>query len=44
MHLPVFNYYQKRASCKSMKIDYNKAKKMFYKEGKEFWYKEILSP
>lgn len=42
VHLPVFNFCQKRISCKSMEIDYNRARDMFYEEDKGFWDKEML--
>lgn len=32
VHLRVFYFCQKRIRCKSMEIDYNKAKEMFYEE------------
>ena len=44
VHMPVFNFCQKRFSCKSIEIDYSKAKEMFYGEDKEFWDTEILAP
>ena len=44
VHLPVFDFCQKRTNCKPMEIDYNKARETFYKEDKEFWDKEILGP
>ena len=44
VHMPVFYFCQKRIRCKSIEIDYSKAKEMFYGEDKEFWDKEILAP
>ena len=40
MHLPVFDFCQKRIRGKSIEIDYRKAREMFYEEDKEFWDKE----
>jgi hypothetical protein len=46
VHMPLFDFCQKRIGCKHIEIDYNKAKEMFYEEDKEFWDKEmgILDP
>lgn len=41
VHMPVFNFCQKRIRCKSIEIDYDRAKEMFYEKDKEFWDKEI---
>lgn len=40
VHLPVFNFCQKRIRGKSIEIDYSKAREMFYEQDKEFWDKE----
>ena len=37
VHMPVFNFCQKRTRCKSIEIGYDKAKEMFYKGDEEFW-------
>ncbi len=44
VHMPVFDFCQKRIKCKSTEIDYARAKRMFYEEDKKFWDKEILAP
>jgi len=42
VHMPVFDFCQKRIKRKSMETDYNRAKEMFYEGVKELWDKEIL--
>lgn len=44
VHMPIFDFCQKRIRYKYIEIDYSKAKEMFYEEDKEFWDKEILGP
>jgi len=44
VHMPVFDFCQKRIRSKSIEIDYNLARRMFYEEDKKFWDKEILAP
>jgi hypothetical protein len=40
VHIPVFNYCQRRIRSKILELDYDRAKEMFYEEDKEFWDKE----
>jgi len=41
VHMPVFDFCQKRIRCKSIEIGYNRAREMFYEGDKEFWDEEI---
>lgn len=36
VHMPVFDFCQKRIRRKSIEIDYNRAKEIFYEEDKKF--------
>ena len=44
VHVPIFDFCQKRIKSKLLEIDYQKAKEMFYEEDKEFWDREIEGP
>ena len=41
VHVPIFDFCQKRTKSKLLEIDYQKAKEMFYEEDKEFWHREM---
>ena len=41
VHMPIFNFCQKKTRLKSIAFDYDKVKEMFYEEDKEFWDKEM---
>ena len=41
VHVPIFDFCQKRTKSKLLEIDYQKAKEMFYEEDKEFWDREM---
>jgi len=41
VHMPIFDFCQKRIKCKSVEINYDNAKKIFYEEDKEFWDNEF---
>lgn len=40
VHMPVFNYCQRRIRSRIVEMDYDKAKEMFYEEDKAFWDEE----
>lgn len=40
VHIPVFNYCQRRIRSNILELDYDRAKEMFYEADKEFWDKE----
>ena len=40
VHMPVFNFCQRRIRSRIVELDYDKAKEMFYEEDKKFWDKE----
>lgn len=40
VHVPIFDFCQKRIKGKVLEIDYQRAKDMFYEEDKEFWDRE----
>jgi len=42
VHMPTFDFCQKRIRSKSIEIDFSSAKEMFYEEDKQFWDREIL--
>lgn len=42
VHMPIFDFCQKRIRGKSIEIDFSSAKEMFYEEDKQFWDREIL--
>ncbi|MEW6214016.1 MAG: hypothetical protein AB1478_02245 [Nitrospirota bacterium] len=46
VHMPVFDFCQKKIKCRYIEIDYDRAKEMFYEQDREFWDKEmeILDP
>ena len=41
VHVPIFDFCQKRIKCKFIELDYDKVKEMFYQEDKKFWDEEI---
>jgi hypothetical protein len=41
VHVPIFDFCQKRIKCKFIELDYDKVKKMFYQEDKRFWDEEM---
>ena len=41
VHVPIFDFCQKRIKCKFIELDYDKAKEMFYQEDKRFWDEEM---
>lgn len=40
VHIPVFNYCQRRVCSRFVELDYDGVKEMFYDEDKEFWDEE----
>ena len=40
VHIPIFDFCQKKIRYKFIEIDYDKAKEIFYEEDKEFWDRE----
>ena len=40
VHMPIFDFCQKRIRCKFIEIHYDKAKNIFYEEDKKFWDNE----
>jgi len=40
VHMPVFNYCQRRIRSRIVELDYDRAKEMFYEEDKKFWDEE----
>jgi len=40
VHVPIFDFCQKRIRYKFIEIDYDKAKEIFYEQDKEFWDRE----
>lgn len=40
VHMPVFDFCYSRIKCKSIEIDYDRAKEMFYESDKKFWDEE----
>ena len=40
VHMPVFDFCQRRIQSRIVWLDYDKAKEMFYKEDKKFWDEE----
>ena len=41
VHVPIFDFCQKRVKCKFIELDYDKVKEMFYQEDKRFWDEEM---
>ncbi|MFH1293076.1 MAG: hypothetical protein ABIJ44_02985 [Pseudomonadota bacterium] len=41
VHVPIFDFCQKRIKCKFIELDYDKVKEMFYQEDKRFWDEEM---
>ena len=41
VHVPIFDFCQKRIKCKFIELDYDKVKEMFYQADKRFWDEEI---
>ena len=37
VHMPVFDFCQRRIKSRIVELDYDKAKEMFYEEDKKFW-------
>jgi len=40
VHIPIFNFCCSRIKCKSIEIDYDRAREMFYESDKKFWDEE----
>lgn len=41
VHVPIFNFCEKRIQSKVVNLDYDKAWEMFYQEDKRFWDEEL---
>jgi len=41
VHVPIFDYCNKRINVRSLEIEYEEVKRIFYNEDKKFWDEEI---